>query len=66
MKDEDRAITLLKACRDLLQKQMDANYVLNILTETVYYDDADCCGACLLDDINCLLKEMENTYEQRR
>ncbi len=48
---EDRKITLLKACRELLKKQERSKYVLNLLTETVFYDEVDCDGYCLLDDI---------------
>jgi len=48
---EDRKIILLKACRDLLKKQEKSHYVLNLLEETVFYDDVDCDGYCLLDDI---------------
>ena len=48
---EDRKATLLKACYDILKKQEDSHYVLNLLEETVYYDDADCDGNCLLEDI---------------
>lgn len=46
-----RAKTLLKAAGTLLKKQEDSNYVLNLLAETVYYDEAECDGSCLLDDI---------------
>ena len=46
-----RAKTLLKAAGTLLKKQKDSNYVLNLLAETVYYDEAECDGSCLLDDI---------------
>lgn len=46
-----RAKILLKAAGDLLKKQKDSFYVLNLLAETVYYDEAECDGACLLDDI---------------
>jgi hypothetical protein len=53
---EDRKITLLKACRDLLKKQNDSPYVLNLLSETVFYDEADCDGNCLLDDIEIELE----------
>jgi hypothetical protein len=52
---EDRKVTLLKACRDLLSKQVNSHYVLNLLHETVFYDDADCDGYCLLDDIEAEL-----------
>jgi hypothetical protein len=48
---EDRKITLLKACRDLLKKQANSSYVLDLLSETVFYDEADCDGNCLLEDI---------------
>ena len=44
-------VTLLKAAWMLLNKQKDSFYVLNLLTETVFYDGADCDGYCLSDDI---------------
>lgn len=46
-----RAETLLQATYKLLQKQENSCYVLNLLAESVYYDEADCDGACLMDDI---------------
>lgn len=42
---------LLKACYDLMQKQNNSGIVLNLLEETVHYDDTDCDGYCLMDDI---------------
>ncbi|AJD29234.1 MULTISPECIES: hypothetical protein [Clostridium] len=56
---EDREITLLKACRDLLKKQENSSYVLDLLEETVFYDDADCDGYCLLKDIEMVLSDIE-------
>lgn len=53
---QDRKITLLEACRDLLEKQNRSNYVLDLLSETVHYDEADCDGYCLLDDIKSELE----------
>jgi len=55
----DRKIILLKACRDLLKKQEKSHYVLNLLEETVFYDDVDCDGYCLLEDIEMELKMSE-------
>ena len=55
-----RAKTLLKAAGTLLKKQEDSNYVLNLLTETVYYDEAECDGSCLLDDIRYWFDEFTN------
>lgn len=54
---EDRKTTLLKACRDLLRKQNHSPYVLNLLNETIFYDEANCDGHCLLDDIEIELGE---------
>lgn len=48
----DRAKTLLKASWELLNKQKNSMYVLDLLAETVDYDDAECDGSCLMDDIN--------------
>ena len=54
----DRAIVLLKATRDILQKQADSSFVQNVLDITAKWDDAECDGYCLLDDIKALLEEM--------
>ena len=55
----NREKILLKACRDLLEKQQESSYVLDILAQTVIYDDTECDGSCLLDDINAYLSEVE-------
>ena len=47
----DRAKTLLKATYDLLQKADDSPYIENVLALTVEYDEAECDGSCLMDDI---------------
>ena len=52
---EMRARELFKAVIDLLSKQRDSDVVLNMLEETVYYDDAECDGYCLMEDICHLL-----------
>ena len=56
---EDRKITLLKACRDLLKKQENSGYVLNLLYETAFYDDTDCDGYCLIGDIEAELSTID-------
>ena len=47
----ERKDTLLKATHELLSKQDKSAFVLNLLSETVHYDDADCDGYCLMNDI---------------
>ena len=56
---EDRKVTLLKACRDLLKKQEETGYIIDLLSEIVFYDDAECDGTCLLEDIEAELKMNE-------
>ena len=51
-----RATELLEACVQLLNKQLDSPYVLNLLNELIYYDDCECDGDCLLEDIRYLLE----------
>jgi len=58
LETNERAITLLKACKELLNKQNESACVLNILETTVHYDEVDCDGSCLLEDIDTLLFEM--------
>lgn len=55
MMEEDRAKILLKAAHALLKKQDESGYVLNLLSETVFYDEADCDGHCLMEDIENFL-----------
>lgn len=52
----ERAEVLLKACYDLLQKQEESNYVLNLLETTVDYDGVECDRSCLKDDIETELE----------
>lgn len=54
-KSNDRAIVPLKAARDLLQQQSDNN-MLYALAKLVYYDECECDGYCLIDDINAYLE----------
>ncbi len=55
----DRKVVLLRACLELLEKQNDSGYVLDLLSETVFYDDADCDGYCLMEDIKDELEKPE-------
>ena len=54
---EMRARELFMAVIELLSKQKEVDVVLNMLTETVYYDEAECDGYCLMEDICNLLVE---------
>ncbi len=46
-----RAEVLLRAAFDLLSKQRDSGYTLDLLGETAFYDGVECDGSCLMDDI---------------
>jgi hypothetical protein len=47
----DRKTILLKACLELLERQDNCHMTLDILTETIFYDDTLCDGYCLMTDI---------------
>lgn len=46
---------LLRATAQILSKQNDSGYVLNMLDETTVWDKATCDGNCLLEEIETLL-----------
>lgn len=48
---KNRKKVLLRACFDMLRKCEDARFVISPLETEVYYDEADCDGSCLLDDL---------------
>ena len=57
---------LLKASRDLLNKQNETIYVLNLLEETVEYHDVECDGYCLIDDIDDWLALQTEPQTERK
>jgi len=62
--DTDRAIILLKAARNLLKKCNDSSYVINAASTVVYYDQAECDGFCLMEDIEYLLEDAGINLEE--
>lgn len=61
---EDRATILLTAAKELLSKQKEAGILIDHPI-TVHYDDADCDGYCLLDDITAFLEEYNKLKGER-
>lgn len=47
----DRKVILLRAAYDMLKKQRDSHYVISPFETTVFYDEAECDGYCLMEDI---------------
>ena len=66
LRELKRADTLLKATYDLLSKQHENYYVLNLLAETVYYDEAECDGNCLMEDIDAWIDERGIDHDTTR
>ena len=56
LKELKRAKELLEATYELLEKQKNNPYVLNLLSETIFYDEAECDGNRLMEDIENLLE----------
>lgn len=62
--DVERAYLLLGKCLELFRRQDEHGFVLNLLEEIVHYDDCDCDGHFLMEDIAELL-EPEKEREQK-
>jgi len=57
--DQERAITLLKAAHYLLYRCSDSHFVLSATRDVaIPYDDTECDGYCLMEDIQYLLEEV--------
>lgn len=52
----NRAEVLLYAAYDVLKQCDNSNYVLNALEVITHYDDAECDGFCLMEDIEAFLE----------
>ena len=59
LEELSRARTLLKATYELLETAKESPYVLDTLGIVVHYDEADCDGNCLKEDI-------ENYFDEYR
>lgn len=51
MIDDDRKEVLLRAAYDLLTKCKRSRYVLNANETLIFYDEVECDGYCLREDI---------------
>lgn len=51
MSKADRKAILLKATYDLLKQAHESHFVEQATSIVVRYDDADCDGHCLMEDI---------------
>lgn len=54
-----RADVLLRACYEILKKCNQGPYVKDAMEQTAFYDDAECDGLCLMDDIQAYFDERE-------
>ena len=57
LRELQRARVLLKATHDLLEAADDSPYVEDVLAMLVHYDDMDCDGYCLMEDIEYYFDE---------
>jgi len=55
--DVKRAKILLKAARDILTKCDESSYVADVMCETAIWDEVECDGNCLLNELNEFLDE---------
>lgn len=56
--NKERAVVLLKATYDIIQKCNKSYYVTDVCHETVEYDETECDGLCLKNDIQQVLEDI--------
>ena len=52
---QERAIILLKATKDILTTCDESGFVLDVMSTTAIWDEAECDGYCLKEEIEDLL-----------
>jgi hypothetical protein len=57
---DDRALILLRAARDILRRCSKSYYVRDVMSVLAYYDEAECDGNCLMEDIEAYLDLKES------
>ncbi len=62
MKNEqiEQAKKLLQATKDILTECDDGMYVRDVMEVTAIWDEVECDGNCLLEEITILLEEIED------
>jgi hypothetical protein len=61
---EQRKDVLLRATLDILKKCDEGSYVKNVLEVTAKWDDTTCDGYCLMQEIEDLLEEVEESSSE--
>lgn len=56
----DQAFKLIEATQGILRKCDEGIYVKNVFEQTAIWDDTECDGYCLKEEIDELLQEIED------
>ncbi len=62
----ERAKVLIKATIDILTECEDSPIVLDVMEQTAVWDGVECDGACLKDELEQLLAELETTNQSNQ
>ena len=57
IEQQNQAKKLLKAASDILKQCDEGGYVKNVMEVTAIWDEAECDGNCLMEEIGALLSE---------
>jgi len=60
---QERAKILIKAAIDILEQCENSTYVLDALQATATWDDTECDGSCLLEEMKDLLEEIDERFD---
>ena len=55
---QEQATKLLKATLDILKQCDEGGYVKNVMEVTAIWDEAECDGNCLMEEVESLIDEL--------
>ena len=57
---QEQSLKLLKATLDILKQCNESAYVKDVMEVTAIWDEAECDGNCLMEEVEALVEELIN------
>ena len=54
---QEQSLKLLKATLDILKQCNESGYVKDVMEVTAIWDEAECDGKCLMEEVEALVEE---------
>ena len=61
---QEQSLKLLKATLDILKQCNESGYVKDVMEVTAIWDEAECDGNCLMEEVEALVEELINQNKE--